>query len=86
MHVHDRNRHAMPCLLAATAVFGAGNGFGITPLVTVAMSALKREGVSPASALLNVLRQTGPVLGGAIVGLLIQALPRANTTKILWDS
>ena len=38
------------------------------------MSALRSEEFSAASSLLNVLRQTGPVLGGAVIGLLIQAL------------
>ena len=32
-----------------------------------------------ASSLLNVLRQAGPVLGGAVVGLLIQVLAAAPT-------
>lgn len=61
-------------LLGATTVFGIGNGFVIAPLTTVGMSALRSEEFSAASSLLNVLRQTGPVLGGAVIGLLIQAL------------
>lgn len=68
-------------LLGATALFGLGNGFVIAPLTTVGMSALSSGEFSAASSLLNVLRQTGPVLGGAVIGLLIQALAAMPTAS-----
>lgn len=63
----------------ATLVFGVGNGFVIAPLTTVGMSALRSDEFGAASSFLNVLRQTGPVLGGAIIGLLIQLLAAVPT-------
>ena len=63
----------------ATLVFGIGNGFVIAPLTTVGMSALRSDEFGAASSFLNVLRQTGPVLGGAVIGLLIQLLAAVPT-------
>ena len=68
-------------LPGATAIFGIGNGFAIAPLTTVGMSALRNEDFGAASSVLNVLRQTGPVLGGAVIGLLIQALAAVPTAS-----
>src|SRR5699024_3831006 len=68
-------------LPGATAIFGIGNGFAIAPLTTVGMSALRSEDFGAASSVLNVLRQTGPVLGGAVIGLLIQALAAVPTAS-----
>jgi len=65
--------------LGATIVFGVGNGFLMAPLTTVGMAALRSDEFGAASSLLNVLRQAGPVLGGAVVGLLIQVLAAAPT-------
>jgi len=65
--------------LGATIVFGIGNGFLMAPLTTVGMAALRSDEFGAASSLLNVLRQAGPVLGGAVVGLLIQVLAAAPT-------
>ena len=65
--------------LGATLVFGIGNGFVIAPLTTVGMSALRSDEFGAASSFLNVLRQTGPVLGGAVIGLLIQLLAAVPT-------
>ena len=45
------------------------------------MSFLRTEDFSPASSLLNVLRQTGPVVGGAVVGLLVQVLAVTPTAS-----
>ena len=67
--------------LATTTVFGIGNGYLISPLTTVGMSFLRTEDFSPASSLLNVLRQTGPVVGGAVVGLLVQVLAVTPTAS-----
>ena len=65
--------------MGATVVFGIGNGFVMAPLTTVGMTALRGDEFGAASSLLNVLRQTGPVLGGAIVGLLMQTLAAMPT-------
>ena len=65
--------------LGATIVFGIGNGLVMAPLTTVGMAALRSDEFGAASSLLNVLRQTGPVLGGAVVGLLIQVLAAVPT-------
>ena len=65
--------------LGATIVFGIGNGFLMAPLTTVGMAALRSDEFGAASSLLNVFRQAGPVLGGAVVGLLIQVLADAPT-------
>ena len=43
------------------------------------MAALRSDEFGAASSLLNVFRQAGPVLGGAVVGLLIQVLADAPT-------
>jgi EmrB/QacA subfamily drug resistance transporter len=68
-------------LLGAMTIFGIGNGFTMAPLTTIGMYALRSDEFSSASSLLNVLRQTGPVLGGAVVGLLIQALGKVSTAS-----
>ena len=65
--------------LGATVVFGIGNGFVMAPLTTVGMTALRGDEFGAASSLLNVLRQAGPVLGGAVVGLLMQMLAAMPT-------
>ena len=65
--------------LGATIVFGIGNGFVMAPLTTVGMTALRGDEFGAASSLLNVLRQAGPVLGGAVVGLLMQMLAAMPT-------
>lgn len=44
------------------------------------MSTLTTTEFGAASALLNVLRQTGPVVGGAVIGLLIQVLATTTTS------
>ena len=58
---------------------GFGNGFVMAPLTTVGMTALRGDEFGAASSLLNVLRQAGPVLGGAVVGLLMQMLAAMPT-------
>lgn len=54
------------------AVFGLGNGAVLGPLTTFGMAGLPRHLFGAASSIMNVLRQTGPVLAGALIGALVQ--------------
>ncbi|MGH3170066.1 MAG: MFS transporter, partial [Trebonia sp.] len=55
------------------ALLGAGIGLSLTPMTTVAMSAVGSSRAGMASAVHNALRQVGVVFGVAVLGALVYA-------------
>ncbi|MFJ8309630.1 MULTISPECIES: MFS transporter [unclassified Streptomyces] len=62
-------------------VFGFGVSFAIPSLVTTLVSAVPKEQAGIASGALNSARQTGAVVGVAVLGSFLQASPGDSGTK-----
>jgi len=62
---------ALPWLLGAYAVFGAGFGLVNAPITNTAVSGMPRAQAGVASAIATTSRQVGQTLGVAIVGAII---------------
>ncbi|MGW2817534.1 MFS transporter [Streptomyces sp. NPDC001415] len=63
-------------------VFGFGVSFAIPSLVTTLVSSVPKEQAGIASGALNSARQTGAVVGVAVLGSVLQASPGDSGTKV----
>ncbi|OLT09627.1 hypothetical protein BJF78_30370 [Pseudonocardia sp. CNS-139] len=63
---------AWPYLLPGLVVAGLGLGFTFAPMGAIAMRTVPPAIGGAASGLLNATRQFGAVLGGAVVGVILQ--------------
>ncbi|MFE6614777.1 DHA2 family efflux MFS transporter permease subunit [Amycolatopsis sp. NPDC057786] len=67
-------------LLPGLLLCGLGVGFTFSPMNNVTLNSVERPLVGSASGIFNTARQVGGVLGGAAVGVLVQARAGASMT------
>ncbi|UUV29493.1 DHA2 family efflux MFS transporter permease subunit [Amycolatopsis roodepoortensis] len=67
-------------LLPGLLLCGLGVGFTFSPMNNVTLNSVERSLVGSASGIFNTARQVGGVLGGAAVGVLVEARAGASMT------